>query len=372
MKNLCFPLIGIILVAILFAHCSKEKTPDPPPPPPPPVVVKYNLSVTVSPASSGSVSPSSGSYAKGTSVTLTPTPATGYDFKEWSGSGITSSVTPLTFAMNQDMNINATFQEKTYSLNISIVGEGQVGQVENSQKSTTTHGTTYTLTAVPADGWEFLEWRGDLTGNTNPVQITVVGPTTIICVFQRIMGTTSTFTDSRDGQSYATIEIGSQVWMAENLNFETSDSWWYDDDSANGDIYGRLYTWDAAITACPSGWHLPSDDEWKQLEMYLGMDQSEADKEGFRGTNEGSKLKSSSAWNGTESSGFNALPGGLQHLYDNVRPSWLLIDLGQWWSSTEHQGTNAWSRMLKYTNDRVARYSSYKGWYGMSVRCLKD
>lgn len=184
MKNHCFPLLGIILVAILFVHCSKEKTPDPPTPPP--IVVKYTLSVTVSPASSGNVSPSSGSFVKGTSVTLTPTPATGYDFQEWSGSGITSSANPLTFTMNQDMNINAIFEQKSYPLIITIEGEGNVTQEVVSQKTTTTHGTTYTLTAIPANGWEFLEWRGDITSSSNPVQITVIGPTNITCVFQKI------------------------------------------------------------------------------------------------------------------------------------------------------------------------------------------
>lgn len=72
-------------------------------------------------------------------------------------------------------------------------------------------------------------------------------------------GTTGTFTDPRDGQTYATVEIGNQTWFAQNLNYETSNSWTYIDDPANGDIYGRLYTWEAALNACPSGWHLPGD-----------------------------------------------------------------------------------------------------------------
>lgn len=185
MNNKYFRLVGIILVAILFIHCSKEETPDPPPDPPP-AVIKYTLTVTVSPSASGSVSPSSGSYTKGSSVSLTPTPATGYDFKEWSGSGITSSAIPLTFTMNNDMNINAIFELKSYPLIITIEGEGQVTREETSTKTTATHGTTYNLTAVPSNGWEFLEWKGDLVGSSNPAQITVVDSTNITCVFRQL------------------------------------------------------------------------------------------------------------------------------------------------------------------------------------------
>ena len=102
---------------------------------------------------------------------------------------------------------------------------------------------------------------------------------------------TGTFTDPRDGQVYNTIDIGAQVWFAENLNYETPNSHWYDNDSANGDIYGSLYNLDEALNACPTGWHLPSDDEWKIMEMELGMSQHEANLEGVRGEGVGRKLK---------------------------------------------------------------------------------
>lgn len=184
---------------------------------------------------------------------------------------------------------------------------------------------------------------------------------------------TETFTDPRDGQTYNILTIGSQTWFAENLNYETPNSSWYDNSSANGDIYGRLYTWDAALTACPSGWHLPTDDEWKTLEMALGMSQSEADAPGWRGTDQGIQMKSTSGWiyngNGTNSSGFNALPGGASYSDGSFVPG--LGGSGSWWSATGYSGARAWTRGLYYDDDKVSRYSSDKP-VGRSVRCLKD
>jgi len=184
---------------------------------------------------------------------------------------------------------------------------------------------------------------------------------------------TDIFTDPRDGQVYETIVIGSQIWMAENLNYEITNSWWYNNRSDNGDVYGRLYTWDAALTACPTGWSLPSDDQWKQMEMALGMSQSEADDTDYRGTDEGIKMKSTSGWNdngnGTNSSGFNALPGGRRSNYESFSS---LGDDGYWWSRTEGSwSARAWRRSLYYDYGQVDRYSIYKT-DGYSVRCLKN
>lgn len=181
------------------------------------------------------------------------------------------------------------------------------------------------------------------------------------------------FTDSRDGQTYATVQIGNQTWFAENLNYHTGFSRWYDNHSDNGDVYGRLYTWDAAMTACPDGWHLPTDEEWKTLEMNLGMDESVANGKGYRGTDEGNKMKSTSGWNsngnGTNSSGFNALPGG----YDNFGDVFFnLGNTGNWWTGSEHLDSRAWIRMLYYDGNKVFRDNYDKSTSGFSVRCLKD
>ena len=178
-----------------------------------------------------------------------------------------------------------------------------------------------------------------------------------------------------DGNNYAVVTIGDQIWMAENLNYETANSWWYDNNSTNGDVYGRLYTWDAALTACPGGWHLPSDAEWKTLEMYLGMSQSEADAIDWRGTDEGGKLKEAGTghWDApntgaTNSSGFSALPGGYRVASGGFGN---LSNGGHWWSATEYSSPYAWNRSLFYLMGKVMRYYASKE-SSYSVRCLKD
>jgi len=182
----------------------------------------------------------------------------------------------------------------------------------------------------------------------------------------------NSFTDPRDGQTYETVVIGNQVWFAENLNYETDNSWWYDNDPDNGDTYGRLYTWEAALDACPDGWHLPTDEEWKILEMYLGMSQNQADSTAYRGTDQGEQMKSTRGWgdngNGTNSSGFNALPGGSRY---NDGSFYYEKSGTLWWTATEGSGSGAWSRGLYDDYGQVYRFNSYKT-HGHSIRCLKD
>lgn len=175
------------------------------------------------------------------------------------------------------------------------------------------------------------------------------------------------FTDPRDGQIYNLVTIGTQRWFAENLNYETADSWWFDNSSVNGAIYGRLYTWDAALTACPAGWHLPSDAEWNILTDYLGGN----DVAGGKMKEAGTTHWESPNTGASNESGFTALPGGLSDGsgggFVNLRSS------GSLWSATEYSSTTttAWHRLLYYNLDDVGRYYYHKG-TGFSVRCLKD
>jgi len=183
------------------------------------------------------------------------------------------------------------------------------------------------------------------------------------------------FTDTRDGQTYKTVKIGNQKWMAENLNYKTNDSWCYNDNKSNCDKYGRLYTWESAINACPTGWHLPSDNEWKQLEIALGMSKSEADiTSKFRGIDEGKKMKSLTGWhdNGTNSSGFCALGGDMRHSAgwpngNSISPGGVAF----WWSSSEYSDASAFYRRVSSSSDQVYR-TAYHKTFGFSVRCLKN
>jgi uncharacterized protein (TIGR02145 family) len=166
----------------------------------------------------------------------------------------------------------------------------------------------------------------------------------------------NTFVDSHDGKTYKKVTIGTQTWMAENLNRETANSKCYDNDPSNCATYGRLYTWDDALTACPVGWHLPSDAEWTTLTDYVGAPS-------------GTKL-GSTALGGTDNYGFSALPGGYYaSTYDSFTDA---TGAGRWWSATEGTvSTAAWDRLMDDDTSAVERNEHYKT-YQFSVRCVGD
>ncbi len=171
-----------------------------------------------------------------------------------------------------------------------------------------------------------------------------------------------TLVDERDGKVYKTVEIDGKVWMAENLNFVTSKSWCYAGKEENCEEFGRLYFLDAAQNACPAGWHLPSDDEWKELEMYLGMTELDANKNNsWRGTNEGEKLMSDTIL------GFNALLGG----YRNPPANNMLKGLQAFfWTSTAVNGFG-YMRQIRNGSTKIFRRIRPRSW-AFSVRCVKD
>lgn len=186
----------------------------------------------------------------------------------------------------------------------------------------------------------------------------------LLIVFKSSAQKTTTFVDKRDGTRYKSVKIGSQVWMAENVNFKTdSGSCCYGYQESNCKIYGRLYTWETARSVCPKGWHLPTITEWDTLVKYLG------------GNNEaGVRLRAEAGWktdhpDKINSTGFSALPGG-NHSYDSTFCNLGLW--GWWWSSTGNGTENGWSRDIYFKWDSFIGLSDYyKGMY-FSVRCIKD
>ena len=176
---------------------------------------------------------------------------------------------------------------------------------------------------------------------------------------------TGTFTDPRDGIEYKYVTIGNQVWMAENLNYTTKDSWCYDNNNENCIIYGRLYTWNAAMMACPRGWHLPCNDEWKQLIDFLGGNRVAGGRMKEAGTSH-SKSPNRKTTNSRE---FKALLGGFSYGFGRFNG---LGTHAYFWSSTFiNSSSNAWSQILYFNNADVTRsYSNKDEWF--SVRCILD
>ena len=166
------------------------------------------------------------------------------------------------------------------------------------------------------------------------------------------------FTDSRDGQTYRTVKIGDQVWMAENLNFETDSSYCYNDSAEYCAKYGRLYEWSAAMDACPSGWHLPDTAEWKTLLAAVGGDSIA-----------GTKLKSTSGWNsdgnGTDDFGFTVLPAGGWGSKNFVG------EAAVFWTSEWYEGYDDYAYGIRLYTDTIVRKGYSNKYIGSSVRCLK-
>jgi len=192
-------------------------------------------------------------------------------------------------------------------------------------------------------------------------------------------GATGTVVDNRDGTTYQTVKIGVHWWMAENLNYQTdSASWCYNDDPQMCAEYGRLYSLEAAKTACPKGWRLPSEEEYEALEEHLGMDPQDNIlyfKAQNRALTVGGQLKESGTahWKdpnteATNSIGFAALPGGYRDLTGQYR---YLGEQAWFWTSSETGVNRAHVRELYYNLSGVGAHMGIWGGFGLSVRCIK-
>ncbi len=173
------------------------------------------------------------------------------------------------------------------------------------------------------------------------------------------------FQDPRDGQYYRTVTINGQTWMAHNLNFALpADAWWYRNQEKNGEKYGRLYTWESARQACPPGWRLPTDLEWRELIQHFG----------------GRLEKSSLSVTADPRQAYKALILGGDSGFDAQLGGWCIpakggfSNLGAdgcYFSATEASSREAWC----YTFSGLAahlRRSKFVKDYGLSVRCVTD
>ena len=197
----------------------------------------------------------------------------------------------------------------------------------------------------------------------------------------------STFTDIRDYRKYTIVKIGKQVWMSENLNASTyrngnpiryartieewqdaaskgEGAWcYYNHDPKNGEIYGKLYNWYCVNDPrglAPSGYHIPSDNEWTEIIRFVGGENIA-----------GQKLKSKTGWiamgGGDTSTNFSALPGGKiddNGIFNSVYAQ------GCWWSSSEKDSANS-DVLLIFNFSTVSKAIYIKG-FGLSVRCIRD
>jgi len=196
----------------------------------------------------------------------------------------------------------------------------------------------------------------------------------------------TTFEDKRDGKIYKKVQIGSQIWMAENLRYEADGSVCPANTDSNCEIYGRFYDWNTAMNGehssnskpsgvegvCPVGWHIPSDAEWTTLEDFVGI-------------NAGTKLKSRE-WHdrtapsgkpnvdGTDKYRFTALPSGAGSHHNGkvsiIHHNWN----GYWWTATEAESdeTQAWNRVIMGSQTGITRARLDKHEYFLSVRCVHD
>ncbi len=186
-----------------------------------------------------------------------------------------------------------------------------------------------------------------------------------------------------DGKSYSAVKIGTQIWMAENLNVniatvdttggsadnicQTNDVFVWDNTQAS---YGKLYSWQAAQKACPTGWHLPSDAEWTSLTDYLATNHSGKESTALKSTN-GWNDNGDKSGNGTDNYDFTALPGG-RFNYDGNESQSLQGSYGFWWDSTPYGDNHADLTRLSY-NLSIITWDIYANRNcGVSIRCVRD
>jgi uncharacterized protein (TIGR02145 family)/uncharacterized repeat protein (TIGR02543 family) len=377
-------------------------------------LITYTLTVDRNLTAGGTVTPASGlSHNANTPVTITATPASGYRFVNWTvinGTAMFGSTTNsnTTITLSSNTTIRANF-EQVFAFLVFVTGVAPApdngGTVTPLSQSGIAAGTPIPITATPASGYTFVNWtviNGIATfgSATNPnTTVTLGSDAWIRANFAWEPGwqfnpniTYGSFTDSRDGRSYRTVVVGTQTWMAENLNFNASGSVCFGNDSGNCNTSGRLYDWATVMGfastcnsisctpqvqsphhrgICPVGWHVPSNAEWETLIKH-------ADPNGGNWNNvAGPKLRSTTGWclalvgsvPNTDEFGFSALPGGNRNVDGSFTSDFWRS--GSWWSATENDADNAWDMGMDCLRSAANTYWDYKA-FSFSLRCVMD
>jgi uncharacterized protein (TIGR02145 family) len=312
------------------------------------------------------------------------------------GSGTLSQISlsganPLACAGTIDLTQSAPAAESPYSITTTSTSKYVTVTLGSGASLNSETATSVYMMILPGPQSENLQIAVKIDGNwkemskPQPDGGFVRGKKYLVTLNTAGAGWNAAIQDSRDSQIYQYKTIGTQVWMTENLAYlpsvvgpateSVTDPYYYvygydgtvvDDAKAtsNYTIYGVLYNWTAALSACPPDWHLPSDAEWTTLTDYLGGESVA-----------GGKMKEAGIahwWSpntgATNESGFTALPGGCRY-YDGAFTNFRTT--GYWWSSTQHIDGSAGNRNLSYANSSVGKPYGYLD-YGFSVRCLQD
>ncbi len=233
-----------ILISLIFFSCQEE-------------IIEYELNITKNPSEGGVVSPNGGFYSDGTSLSLIAEPNSEYEFLNWTGD-IESSSSSLSVVMDSDITITANFIKKKYELKIEVEGKGSVFQevIKPGIADEYNSGTILKLTALPVDGWVFVEWQGDIQNENNPIELTIDKPITIKAIFKHFpasglpivkIKTNQVVGPAMDKSSY----VEGSVEIIGDGNFEGleetnmkikgrgNSTWWICTDASAGAVVGK-------------------------------------------------------------------------------------------------------------------------------------
>ena len=258
-----------ILISLIFFSCQDE-------------IIEYELNITKNPSEGGIVSPSGGFYSDGTNLSLIAEPNSEYEFVNWSGD-VESSSNSVNILMDSDKSITANFIKKKYELKIEVEGKGSVFQevIKPGIADEYNSGTILKLTALPVDGWAFVEWQGDIQGENNPIEITIDKPISIKAIFKHYpasglpvvkIKTNQVVGPAMDKDSY----VEGSLEIIGDGNFESleetnmkikgrgNSTWWICTDAGAGAVVGKC-PFQVKFGDKTSVLGMPEDKKWVLL-----------------------------------------------------------------------------------------------------------